>query len=123
MWKYSLLVVTYLCGLSMSGNAAEVPEGKKLDWIAVSEQGVRAVLKDGASATFRNEYFVSFRNTPLVCGEVNSKNGFGGYTGYQHFIAGGDTNFIEEDFKPGEFAGFWNQICVAKRKSPVGKKP
>ena len=110
-----LLSVSFHCWAT-SATAAEMSEGKKQDWIAVSEQGIRTVLKDGSSATFRNEYLGSFRGLPLVCGEVNSKNGFGGYTGYQHFIAGGDTNFLEESFARGEFAGFWNKICVSKPK-------
>lgn len=109
------MCLSFVAGIFVTSSAIAQPsEGKKQDWIAVSEQAVRAALKDGASASFRNEHFVTFRGIPLVCGEVTAKNGFGGYAGFQHFIAGGDTHFIEEQFSPGEFAGFWNQICAKK---------
>lgn len=45
---------------------------------AVSEQ-----LKDPQSARFQNEREV---RKGLYCGEVNAKNSFGGYTGFQPFI-------------------------------------
>lgn len=39
-------------------------------------------LKDPASAEFRN----LSRNGPAICGELNAKNGFGGYVGFAAFI-------------------------------------
>lgn len=51
-------------------------------------------LRDPSSATFRNVHFGK-RPPPtktlkiIVCGEVNARNGFGGFTGYQHFIVSG----------------------------------
>jgi hypothetical protein len=109
------LPAVILCAM-FSGAAGDISEDKKQNWIAVTEQSVRASLKDGDSATFRNAYFVLYREIPLVCGEVNSKNGFGGYSGYQHFIGGGDTHYMEESFAPGEFPGMWNKICVSGGK-------
>lgn len=46
---------------------------------------VLATLKDPDSALFRNQ-FVGRR---ALCGEVNARNGMGGYAGYTRFIAGG----------------------------------
>lgn len=44
---------------------------------------VKAGLKDPASAQFRN---VKYNNGKAsVCGEINSKNSFGGYTGFGRF--------------------------------------
>lgn len=50
--------------------------------IATAQSLVKDRLKDPESAQFRN-----VRRLPDgdVCGEVNSKNGFGGYVGFQHF--------------------------------------
>lgn len=52
--------------------------------------------------------------TPVVCGEVNAKNGFGGHTGYQKYIASGETfgPYLEETTPAGEFAKAWNELCV-----------
>ena len=53
---------------------------------------------------------------PVVCGEVNSKNGFGGYSGFQRFIAAGDVPdmaYLASDFAAGEsINSVWNKLCV-----------
>jgi hypothetical protein len=46
---------------------------------AVSEQ-----LRDPQSAQFRHDRLVA--DEKLVCGEVNGKNGYGGYAGFQPYI-------------------------------------
>lgn len=58
------------------------------DWVVLPR--ARAIisdkLKDPASTQFRND-----RITPAgwLCGELNSKNGNGGYVGFRRFISGG----------------------------------
>jgi len=62
------------------------------------------ILKDPDSADIRNHNG--------NCGEVNSKNGFGGYTGYKRFIACTAIVAIEgENMDSDEFQKAWNQIC------------
>lgn len=54
------------------------------------EQGVRSGLKDPDSARFGTMKVAIKRDDPetyVVCGWVNSKNSFGGYTGEQPFLA------------------------------------
>lgn len=72
-------------------------------------------MRDPGPVRFRNSRFHIFRDqTPMVCGEVNARNGFGGATGYQRFIASGE-NFgpvLEEMMTPTEFSKSWNQICT-----------
>ncbi len=49
---------------------------------------VQYALKDPSSAQFRNIRGYSFSGPGggyVVCGEVNGKNSFGGYTGFQPF--------------------------------------
>lgn len=48
-------------------------------------------LRDPSSAQFRD-----LRRTRqgVVCGEVNGKNGYGGYAGFQRFIAKPDTQEV-----------------------------
>jgi len=45
-------------------------------------------LKDPSSATFKNVRVVRKTDRKLVCGEINAKNSFGAYVGYQPFIWG-----------------------------------
>ncbi|WP_433848165.1 hypothetical protein [Acinetobacter proteolyticus] len=61
-------------------------------------------LKDPDSADIRNHNG--------NCGEVNSKNGFGGYTGYKRFIASSAIVAIEgENMDSDEFQKAWSKIC------------
>lgn len=59
--------------------------------ILAAEEAVKSKLKDPESAQFRNvvkytsSHYESGHNT-AVCGEVNSKNGFGGYVGFTEFM-------------------------------------
>ena len=68
-------------------------------------------LKDVDSAKFRNIYFNRGKlNLPATCGQVNSKNSFGSYTGYKRFIfAGKNFVFIESDVS--DFHNLWNKLC------------
>lgn len=72
-------------------------------------EAVKYHLKDPASAEFRN---LKITNT-AVCGEVNSKNGFGAMTGFVPFMSGGGAanTFFPENFPKGEFEKTWNQAC------------
>lgn len=45
-------------------------------------------MKDPDSAKFRNLRFVKYNEKTVVCGEVNAKNSYGGYVGFENFIAG-----------------------------------
>jgi len=77
------------------------------DRFAGLEEAVRAELRDPTSAMFRN---IRSDRPPFVCGEVNSKNGFGGYAGWLGFHAlraGGawhidwasdETPFVQQQF-------------------------
>lgn len=61
--------------------------------VAKAEEKVRALLKDPQSAQFQNQ--------KGNCGEVNSKNSFGGYVGFTRYVyyPNKDIVFIESDAK------------------------
>jgi len=61
------------------------PSGSNAVIINKAIAAVKYRLKDPYSARFRNVYIGKARNRP-VYGEVNAKNGFGGYTGYSPFL-------------------------------------
>jgi len=79
-------------------------DGRDLEYAA--QDAVRRALKDPESAAFRNVRFTG----NAVCGEVNSKNGFGGMSGYQRFINAGPSTTIFEEQNP-DFAQAWNKLC------------
>lgn len=74
---------------------------------AEARAAVRARLKDPKSAQF-GDAIVTER---AVCGSVNAKNGFGGYTGSQPFIVIGSVAFMPDDV-PEEWAEMWAQACT-----------
>lgn len=72
----------------------------------MAREFVTAGLKDPDSADFRNQ--------SGMCGEVNSKNSFGAYTGFQGFIAGSKELVVlqrDSRLKPEEFNQLWNRFC------------
>lgn len=87
-------------------------DGQKIAWMDKGKEAVKLKLKDSSSAQFRNIYFHrGADNIPMTCGEVNSKNSYGGYNGYQKFISAGnsDLTFLEEQVK--DFYIIWNKFC------------
>lgn len=93
-----------------TNNSGESRSQKNL-WIIKTQDGVRNRLKDPGSAEFRNVFFKRHEGTPIVCGEVNSKNGFGGFTGFQHFVGAGEAMvYLEEEVA--DFSQVWNEMCA-----------
>ncbi len=95
------------------GDAYETTgDAKKIAWMDRGMEAVKLKLKDPKSADFRRVYFNRGRdNIPITCGQVNAKNSFGGYIGFQRFISAGrpDLTFLES-----EVSGFdeaWARFC------------
>lgn len=83
-------------------------------WMQKAQESVRAQLKDAESAEFRNVAIRNYKGAPLVCGEVNAKNSFGGYSGYQQFVfAGSMGTFLADHMKPGEMTKAWREFCAS----------
>ena len=70
--------------------------------VVKARRAVAETLKDAPSARFRLVRKGNDRDRVRVCGEVNSKNGFGGYTGFQKFVYFSDTGetFILDEDSP-----------------------
>lgn len=51
-----------------------------------AREAVKQILNDPSSAQFKNIYTTSYDGKPAACGEVNAKNAFGAYVGYQRFV-------------------------------------
>lgn len=75
----------------------------------IGRDNVRSALKDPDSAKFRGE-FIGPSGAP--CGEVNAKNGFGAYAGYQRYVAsGGGLAVLEDQTGKDEFEQVWRSLC------------
>jgi type I site-specific restriction-modification system R (restriction) subunit len=68
---------------------------------------VRRVLRDPNSADFAN-VFVSEKNGLVTCGFVNARNGFGGMSGQQAFIAFSNRIAMPTD---ADFKAKWDKHC------------
>lgn len=67
--------------------------------IAKAMTATAGMLKDPESARFRNLRVAGYADGSVVCGEVNGKNSYGGYTGYQPFVASIDAATLYDDDK------------------------
>jgi hypothetical protein len=73
-----------LCGCDQLGTSA--PEKTAEELLSDEAQSaVRQSLRDPESAQFRGAGF-AYPDQGMVCGSVNAKNGFGGYSGFQKYV-------------------------------------
>lgn len=77
--------------------------------IVKAQDAVRTRLRDPSSATFSGEHVG--RDGVFVCGTVNARNGFGGMSGGERFVAGSVAAVLETDDAAG-FAGLWSDVCA-----------
>jgi hypothetical protein len=91
---------------------ADRESNTKYTLLAAAERAIKERLKDADSAQFRNESVHKNGKGLIVCGEVNAKNGFGGFSGFKHFVSmGTDTTTFLEDQTRG-FGKVWNGFCL-----------
>lgn len=74
---------------------------KKDEWIVIPDarEVIRSKLRDPQSAQFRNERITK---TGALCGEVNAKNGMGGYVGFRKYVSHGGGQYVEDSWVLGE---------------------
>jgi hypothetical protein len=111
-----LLVVCCLASdIAFSGQEDaddKTTDSKKIAWMRKGMEAVRQKLKDPRSAEFRNVFFnQGSKNVPDTGGEVNSKNAFGGFTGFQRFISAGQTDLTYLEEEVDGFPDVWRHLC------------
>lgn len=87
-------------GLEVAADVEDPPVNAGRDIVDVSEQHathakhvIQEMLKDPESARFRRIYGAKGGVRKIaICGEVNAKNSYGGYTGYKPFMVFEDGN-------------------------------
>lgn len=87
------------------------PASNDYNYISIHQERIKSKLKDPSSAQFNGVFISRAIGAPIVCGQVNAKNGFGGYTGFQRFISGGTIQVIETEMAVGEMDKTWSQVC------------
>ncbi|NQE62960.1 hypothetical protein [Caulobacter sp. RHG1] len=90
------VIVAVLC-LGLAGCGGRIEKVKNL---AANQ------LRDPASAQFRNVR----QGGAFVCGEINGKNGFGGYSGFTRFI-GTDNSAVIDPKGDAFFDKRWADYC------------
>ena len=110
-WMIAVVVIATLAlSFVFATPNTSVPSPEKTAQIKAIEQqtqsrmALQGTLKDSSSAEIRNH--------KGYCGEVNSKNSFGGYTGFKRFIASPAIVAIEgENIEADEFQKSWDVVC------------
>lgn len=77
-----------------------------------AKAAMRDRLKDPESARFEDLIVARFSGAPVVCGHVNAKNGFGGYTGKKAFLVINGAAIGEDDVSDAAFNKQWNRLCT-----------
>ena len=102
-----------------SGAKTVLGERAQATLLELIKMKVRDQMKDPESTQFRNLRLVRRVDSPEprynLCGEVNSKNSFGGYVGFQRFAsdgsAGGATiDASGETFRRENFENYWRYV-------------
>lgn len=85
------------------------------------EDLVKRQLRDPESADFRDVIVVHKGSDVTVCGSVNAKNGFGGFSGYSDFLVIGPLALIEPNDGSASFVRMWNRYCA--KSTPKAPAP
>ncbi|MFV3402855.1 hypothetical protein ACNFIC_02720 [Pseudomonas sp. NY15463] len=81
---------------------------------AMQEIRMQRMAREFVSSGLKDPENAQFRNQRGMCGEVNSKNSFGAFTGFQGFIAGSKELVVlqrDSRLKPEEFSQLWSKFC------------
>lgn len=87
IWKLQNESLAQVSFMSTS-MATFLTTGTEEDAIEKAKQAVTDRLRDPGSAQFKKVRIVPYHQGKVVCGEVNSKNAYGGYVGFTAFVAG-----------------------------------
>lgn len=101
----ALAVVLAACGKTAEQKQRE--EAATLT--SLGEKYVKEKILEPGQARFRNQ-FIGKGGAP--CGEVDAKDAFGAYIGYQRYISvARDLTLLAQDVSPAEFEQQWQQLC------------
>lgn len=103
----ALLLACVLVACDKSAAQKQQEAAAKLT--SLGEKYVKEKIMEPSSAQFRNQ-FIGKQGAP--CGEVNAKDAFGAYIGFQRYIAvARDLTVLAQDVAPADFEASWRQLC------------
>ena len=109
---YQATVAAEAAAASRRAAAEAAHKREKETAISSAAADVRRLLRDADSAQFGRQHLYTNVNARLgitICGYVNAKNGFGGYTGDKGYIVVDRRAQIEDGSDA--FASTWNKLC------------
>lgn len=80
----------------------------------MQEIKMQRLARDFVSKSLKDPGSAEFRNQSRLCGEVNAKNSFGGYTGFRRFMAANENMVVFEGdgrMEPEDFNLAWRKSC------------
>jgi hypothetical protein len=103
------ITIALLLALAACGKTAEQNSARKRLRLPAWGKIRQGKVLEPAQAQFRNQ-FIGKGGAP--CGEVNAKDAFGGYIGFQRYISvARDLTLLAQDVAPAEFEAQWQQLC------------
>lgn len=79
--------------------------------VTAARAAILSMLKDPESAQFVGEQVRAAGDGYAVCGQVNARTGFGGYTGPRRYVAHRGAVVFEEAATPAQMADAWSRFC------------
>lgn len=106
-----VLLAIAVC-MALAGCSKSPAEKAKND-AAMKEIKTQRFAREMVSGHLKDPESAEFRNQSGLCGEVNSKNSFGGYGGYRRFIVANEKMVAFEggNMDAADFSQVWNQFC------------
>lgn len=91
-WAIGLLAAPFIGVGLLTGLIFAVMESSEDFDARIAQQAVRDMARDPDSLVFRNIFTMRVPGEPRrICGEVNARNGYGGYGGFRLFIVDPQT--------------------------------
>ena len=110
--KGGALILAVLLGVCLAACGKSAEDKRREDAATLTSLGekyVKEKVLDPASAQFRNQII---GKQGATCGEVNAKDAFGAYIGFQRYISvARDLTLLAQDVTPAEFDASWQQLC------------
>lgn len=109
-----VMVISLAILITKCTRASNDPERKAANEAATQEIKMQRLARDFVSKNLKDPGSAEFRNQSRLCGEVNAKNSFGGYTGFRRFMAANENMVVFEGdgrMEPEEFNLAWRKAC------------
>ena len=101
--------------------AIDARRAREATAVAFAKSTIPKQMRDPASAVFgkidaHTDRKLKGLPVTVVCGSVNSKNAFGGYTGMREFVMIAETGALifNNDGDNSKFVDLWNSLCAGK---------